>query len=116
MSFEKKEQAFERAMDEAKAASDAKRIYQEIWERFGVNRKRGKSFAYTNLLADYSKYGAVLVPTLMSTKEHMQIIAQIEENIKNEGGTNTQEDARELVSSWLRGERELTRIPFEKIQ
>ena len=114
--IDRKQEAFEQAMQEAKDQEDAKRIYREIWERFSDNRKRGKSFAYSNMLHDVSKYASFLVPKFMSHKDLMGWQAECEANVKNEGATNTQEDAREVISSWLRGDRELSRIPFERIQ
>lgn len=112
---DKKQEAFDRAMEEAKEQADAKRIYREVFERFSENRKRGKSFGYQNLLHDLSKHFAFLVPTIMSHNEMRGWLAECENNIKQES-TDTQEDAREVISSWLRGERELSRIPFEKIK
>ena len=108
-----KKKAFDRAMSEAQLQEDAQRIYQEIWDRFDENRKRGKSFAYTNLLHDYAKYGSYLVCSgLIGAKEHFQLITQTEEYVRGDDA-NTQEDAREVIGSWLRGDRELTRIPFD---
>lgn len=112
MNPEKKAQ-FDRAISDARLQADAQRLYQEIWDRFDQNRKRGKSFAYTNLLHDYAKYGSYLVCSgIIGAKEHFQLITQTEEYIKSED-SSTQEDAREVIGSWLRGERELSRIPFD---
>jgi hypothetical protein len=112
---EEKQKAFKRAVAEQQLQEDAQRIYQEIWDRFDENRKRGKSFAYTNLLHDYAKYGSYLVCSgLIGAKEHFQLITQTEEYCKGSDDANTQEDAREVIGSWLRGDRELSRIPLEK--
>lgn len=111
-----KKALYDRAISDARMQDEAQKLYQEIWDRFDENRKRGKSFAYTNLLHDYAKYGSYLVCSgLIGAKEHFQLITQTEEYIKTDETTNTQEDAREVIGSWLRGDRELSRIPVDKV-
>jgi hypothetical protein len=96
---------------EAKANEKSKEIYRDIWRAFSEHRKRGASFAYTNLMDDLTKFASHLVPAMMSAKEHMALIAEAESHMKGEGHAG--EDPRTLIGSWLRGETDLSRIPLE---
>jgi hypothetical protein len=101
----------ERALAEAERAADCKTIYDDIWRAFDMDRKKGKSFAYTHLQSAYSKFASYLVPTVMSETERMKVIMECEQHMKED---MRGEDPRELMASWIRGEIDLSRTPLEK--
>ena len=104
-----------KAEAEAEAAQRSKDIYADIWRAFSQNRTKGKSFAYKNLLEDLTKFSSELVPIMMSAKEHFQLIQEAESEIKGEG-SSSKEEPMEIVAAWLRGEKDLSKIPLDKLQ
>lgn len=84
-----------------------------MWKQFAEDWKKSKSFAYANLLRNLTFSASDLVPSYMTAKEHMAMIAEATEHTKS-GEHSAHEDPRELVGSWLRGESDLSRIPLEK--
>lgn len=90
----------------------ARSIYEKIWIDFGRDRQQSRSTAYRNLQRALSKHAADLVPAYLTAKEHMSMIAEIEDWTKNEKESDTG-DPSELMAQWLRGENELSRIPLE---
>jgi len=84
-----------------------------MWQQFADDWKTGKSLAYSNLLCNLTQWASDLVPTYMTAKEHMSIIGEATEFAKSDGRMRN-EDPRELISRWLRGEDDLSRIPLEK--
>lgn len=101
--------------EEVKSIVSAKGVYDSIWEEFAKDRKNNRSQAYAKLQQNFAMHAAKLVPYYMTAKEHMGIIGEIEQYTKGEGGTETG-DPQEAISAWLRGERDLSRIPLEKLQ
>jgi hypothetical protein len=93
----------------------ARDIYERIWDKFSMDRKKGRSVAYRNLQRALSKHAADLVPNYLTAKEHMSMIAEIEDWTKNEKESDTG-DPSELMAKWLRGESELSRTPLESIR
>jgi neutral trehalase len=91
----------------------ATRAYEGIWREFARNSKKSKSQAYAQLKEDLATFAPELVPHLLTAKEHMSLIAETEQYIKTEGGPQ-HEDPREIISLWLSGKIELSRIPLEK--
>lgn len=85
-----------------------------MWQQFAEDWKKGKSLAYSNLLCNLTKWASDLVPVYMTAKEHLAIISECTEHAKS-AGQSQHEDPRALVSSWLRGEDDLSRIPLEKV-
>jgi hypothetical protein len=102
----------ERAIAEARARKHAQDIYGDICEEFEKNFKRSKSMAYANYVSGMMKNARTLVPLYMSATEHMKLVSEAASNIKGNEAT-AQEDPREMMAEWLRGERDLTRVPFE---
>ena len=93
----------------------ARNIYERIWEKFSADRKKSRSTAYRNLQRELSKHAADLVPAYLTAREHMTMIADIEDWTKAEKESDTG-DPSELLAQWLRGESELSRIPLEAIR
>jgi hypothetical protein len=108
-----KSQAELRAEEEAARHEQAKKIYEDIWTSFAKDRKTGPAKAYTNLLGNLTKFSGFLVPELMTAKEHMNLIAEAESKMTDDGHGNI-DDPRQLVGAWLRGEVDLSRISLEK--
>lgn len=105
--------AAKRAAAEQKALQHAKVIYESMWQQFSEDWKKGKSVAYSNLLSNLTKWASDLVPIYMTAKEHMSLIGEATEHAKT-AGQGQHEDPRALVSAWLRGQDDLSRIPLEK--
>jgi HSP90 family molecular chaperone len=91
----------------------AMNAYEGIWREFAKNSKKSKSQAYAQLKEDLATFAPELVPVLMTAKEHMSLIAEAETHVKGDG-PSSQEDPRSIVSQWLQGKIELSRIPLEK--
>lgn len=107
-------EAVEKAAErEAKSIAHAKSVYENMWKQFAEDWKKGKALAYTNLLSNLTFWASDLVPAYMTAKEHMAMIAEATEHAKRDGAS-AHEDPRQLISSWLRGDSELSRIPLEK--
>jgi hypothetical protein len=104
-----------RQEEEAEFQRAAKHAFDTIWRRFGKNRKKGRSGAFSTLLQDMTEHAAELVPYYMTAKEFVSIISEIETHTKGEDGRKDG-DPRDLVSAWLRGEEDMSRVPLEKIQ
>jgi hypothetical protein len=107
-------EAKERAQAEAHQIETAKTVYENMWSQFAADSKKSKSLAYGNLKANLADFAAELVPFLLTAKEHMALISEAETHIKGGDSGQSQDDPRELVASWLRGDIELSRIPLEK--
>lgn len=101
------------AESEARSLAHAKQIYEEMWQQFADDWKTGKSKAYSNLLCNLTKWASDLVPVYMTAKEHMGLIAECTDKAKSDGKVS-HEDPREVISRWLRGDDDLSRIPLEK--
>ena len=99
---------------ERAAAERAQTIYQAMWEQFSSDiEDKGKSCAYGRLLKNLTKFATPLVPHYYTAKEHQAAIVEAAEFSKGDGRQSS-EDPRQLISSWLRGEDDLSRIPLEK--
>lgn len=98
---------------EEEAKKKAQKIYQQMWEQFSADIEKGKSFAYGRLLTNLTAWASRLVPFYMTAKEHMTLVSEAAENSKGEGKQSA-EDPRSLISSWLRGEEDLSRIKLDK--
>jgi hypothetical protein len=103
------------AQEDRKRAEVARSVYEDIWEKFSVDRKKSRSLAYRNLQRRLSMNAATLVPSYLTAKEHMSMIADIEDWTKAEKESDTG-DPSELMAKWLRGESELSRTPLEAIR
>lgn len=98
---------------EVKAAAKSKEIYQAMWDQFGTDMEKGKSYAYGRLVRNLTTFATRLVPSYYTAKEHQAAIAEAVEYSKTEGKQSA-EDPRTLISSWLRGEDDLSRIKLDK--
>jgi hypothetical protein len=106
--------ALDRANAEAEEIQRSKTVYENIWAQFAADSKQtGKSAAYANLKANLALSSSYLVPYMMTATEHMKVIASCDEHIKGDGG-KPEEDPRQLIAQWLRGEIELSRVPLEE--
>jgi hypothetical protein len=92
---------------------NAKSIYEGIWAKFGEDRKKNRSIAYTNLQRAFADHASELVPTYMTAKEHMSMVADIEQWTKGDKQSESG-DPLSSMSDWLRGDLELSRIPLIK--
>ncbi len=90
----------------------ARDIYEEIWAKFAVDRKENRAFAYAALQRSLAEHAADLVPAYMTAKEHMSMVADVEQWTKQDKQSETG-DPLESMSGWLRGDIELSRIPLE---
>jgi hypothetical protein len=106
--------ARDRAVLEAKTQRQARDLYGDICEEYEKNLRRGTSFACACYVSAMMRNARHLVPTFLDAKLHMQLVMEAQSHIKN-SESNSHEDPREMVAAWLRGEKELTRIPFEKV-
>lgn len=105
-------EAMERAQQEAEEIERSKTVYENIWNDFAEDSKKGgKSLAYTNLKSNLAMAAPYLVPRMMTVKEHIAAIAECDKNIVGDGGVEG-EDIRVVVEKWLSGEIELSRIPL----
>jgi hypothetical protein len=93
--------------------NNAKAIYESIWSKFSEDRKANRSMAYTNLQRAFAEHAADLVPAYMTAKEHMSMVADIEQWTKGDKQSETG-DPLTSMSEWLRGDLELSRIPLIK--
>lgn len=94
---------------------NAKSVYDGIWAEFSRDRKKNRAKAYTNLQQNLALHAAELVPFYMTAKEHVSIIGDIEQYTKSDQQSDSG-DPREMVSRWLRGEEDISRVPLEKVQ
>lgn len=93
----------------------ARHIYEDIWEKFSVDRKKSRSLAYRNLQRRLSKHAADLVPSYLTAREHMTMIADIEDWTKAEKESDVA-DPSEAIARWLRGDLEMSRTPLESLR
>lgn len=94
-------------------SKDAPSVYDTIWQEFAKDREKNRSIAYANLQRNLAIHAAELVPDYMTAKEHVSIIGEIEQYTKGDAA-GERGDPRDIVSGWLRGEMELSRVPLEK--
>jgi hypothetical protein len=95
--------------------NNARSIYEVIWAKFAEDRRENRATAYTNLQRAFCEHAADLVPAYLTAKEHMSMIAEIEEWTKGDKQSDSG-DPTETMSSWLRGDMELSRIPLEAVR
>lgn len=93
--------------DEPEIPLDASDIYGQIWEKFKNLRKQGKGKAWSSLQAEFCLHAAELVPHYMTAKEHMAMIAEIENYVAGDEHGSSQ-DPIEWTSRFLRGEVEIS--------
>ena len=108
------QRAMEVAETEAAKHEEAKAAYDDIWAAFSKDLKRGKAYANTNLLENLTIFASLLVPIMMTAKEHTTLIMELAEKTSSEKGGTAGEDPTDLMGKWLRGETDLSRIPLEK--
>ncbi len=108
------QRAMEVAEAEAKKQGEAKEAYDEIWRAFSLDLKKGKSYANANLLENLTNFASLLVPIVMTAKEHTSLIMELAEKTSGKEGGTSSEDPITLVSAWLSGKTDLSRIPLEK--
>ena len=105
--------AMQVAEAEAKKQEEAKAAYDDIWAAFSKDLKKGKSYANANLLDNLTIFASYLVPTVMTAKEHTSLIMELAEKTTGEKGTSSGEDPMDLMSKWLQGSVDLSRIPLK---
>ena len=96
---------------------NARFIYQKIWEDFARDRKVNRTSAYANLQHALAEHASDLVPAYFTAKEHLTVVADVEQWAKNDKPTNV--NPVEAVADWLSGKGpDLSRISMikEKIQ
>ncbi len=98
---------------EAKALANSRLIYQSMWEQFSDDISKGKGYAYGRLLRNLTTFATQLVPSYYTAKEHQAAIAEAAEYSKVDGKQSA-EDPRVLISNWLRGTDDLSRIKLDK--
>ena len=91
---------------------DPKAIYEGIWAKFSVDRKENRATAYANLQRSLAEHAADLVPAYMTAKEHMSMVADVEQWTKADKQSESG-DPMESMGGWLRGDIDLSRIPLE---
>lgn len=112
---ERRQQLIEQAAEvEARKRAKAKQVYDGIWSQFSTDRRKGRSVAYSNLLTNLTTFASDLVPAYMTAKEHLAMIAEAEGFTKGDQQT-ANDDPKEIMSKWLRGELELSRIALESV-
>jgi hypothetical protein len=89
--------------------NDAKSIYEQIWAKFAVDRKDNRSMAYANLQRSLAEHAADLVPEYFTAKEHLSVVADVEQWTKNEKQSESGNPI-ESMASWLSGELDLSRV------
>jgi len=107
------DKAMKAAEEEAEKLAEAKGVYDDIWMAFSKDLKKGKGFANANLLNNLTEFASYLVPIVMNAKEHTSLIMELAEKMSSEKGHHG-ENPTELMSKWLRGDIDLSRIPLEK--
>jgi hypothetical protein len=90
----------------------AKQIYKSIWSKFAKDRKDSRAQACANLQRAICEHAADLVPDYFTAKEHLAAVMEVEEHTKQDKQSETG-DPLEAMSSWLRGDLDLSRTPLE---
>ena len=106
----------QQATEESRRQLAAKKAFDSIWKKFGTNRKKGRASAFSTLLQDLTQHASDLVPYYMTAKEFMGIISEIESHTKGDSAAATTDEPIDVVSKWLRGEVQLSKVPLEKVQ
>lgn len=87
----------------------AREIYKTIWAEFARDRKVNRTTAYANLQHALAEHAADLVPAYFTAKEHLSVVADVEQWAKNDKPTNV--NPVEAVADWLSGKGpDLSRI------
>lgn len=96
----------------------ARAIYEKIWSDFARDRKANRTTAYANLQHALAEHAADLVPAYFTAKEHLTVVADVEQWAKNDKPSNV--NPVEAVANWLAGKGpDLSRISMireEKVQ
>jgi hypothetical protein len=98
---------------ENKAAERSEKVFQGMWQQFSDDITTGKAFAYNRLLLNLTKFSTDLVPRYYTAKEYQAAIAEAADYSKSDGKQSA-EDPRTLISNWLRGTDDLSRIKLDK--
>ena len=92
---------------------NAKSIYEQIWAKFAADRKGSRSLAYANLQRSLAEHAADLVPAYFTAKEHLSVVADVEQWAKGDGRGEAGNPI-ESMSDWLSGKLDLSRISMIK--
>ena len=93
--------------------NNAKVVFENIWAKFAEDRKANRSMAYANLQRSIAEHAADLVPAYFTAKEHLTVIADVEQWTKNEKQSESG-NPLESMAGWLSGELDLSRISMIK--
>src|ERR1700689_3177197 len=89
-------------------------ILDRIWKDFGRDRKKNRSTAFVNLQQAYANNHDAIVPSFATEKEFLAIVVEAEQHTKADQQSDSGAPA-ELVSAWLRGDTDLSRVRMEHI-
>jgi hypothetical protein len=103
-----------RSRKSSPASTDAQEVYGSICYSFHLNLvKSGKSQAFFRYADSMMEHGKYLTPVYMSPEGHFDLVIKALNNVAEE--TGPQEDNREFLAGFIRGERpDWSLIPMQK--
>jgi hypothetical protein len=87
--------------------------FDEMWKQFDIDCEKNWSGACRNLRRAMCQNAGELVPDYSNMKDFIDMIFKIKEQMKSAERPEDQANPIDTLSSWLRGEKELSRIPLE---
>jgi hypothetical protein len=97
-------------------ANRARKSYDKMWAKFNRDADKSWNNACRNLRRALCKNASELVPTYTNMKDHMEMVFKVKEQMKNSENPVETENPAEVISDWLTGKLELSRIPLEGIK
>lgn len=89
-------------------------IYAKMWAQFAHEVKESESRAFANLRENFALHAAELVPDIMTNKDLTDSVEWCQSHVKVDQAEG-KSDPLQIISDWMNGITELSRIPMEKI-
>lgn len=97
-------------------ANRARKVYDAMWAQFNEDAAESWTSACSNLRRALCQNAGLLVPFYFNSKDHMEAVFKVKEQMKSAEGGDDGDDPVEAMASWIRGDRELSRIPLEAVR
>ena len=91
----------------------AREAYDAMWAQFDRDAETNWTEACRNLRRALCQNAGELVPLYFNSKDHMEAVFKVKEQMKSAERPEEAGDPVETMSKYLRGEIELSRIPLE---
>lgn len=91
----------------------ARQVYDEMWAQFDEDCEKSWTTACRNLRRALCQNAGELVPNYTNFRDHMEAVFKVKEQMKESERPEDVGNPVDTLSSWLRGETELSRIPLE---